>query len=360
MSKIKPHSPKAKAVVTCSAQLVELGGQAPSEIRLLPDGKFRAKDGRPAELSCWVMNNQCAVAILSAAGKQADAYVIDYDHQTLNARANGQPAPAAGWYRNLEWRPGDGLFATDVEWTAAAKQMIENKEYRYISPVMAYDRQSGEIIAVTMAALVNHPALDGLNDLAAAHFDYLLNDETTTMDKDDLIAALCYLLNLPVTSTPTEISNELDKVKAIITGSDGKTEGLAAYLAKQHTALAANPDPAKYVPLSVVHELQTQFAALSAKLQGNELEKLIAINEAKLPTPGLKEWAKTLSMDALSAYLQNAVPVAALGGMQSGGKEPGGGETAALSVEEKAICKRMGQSEKDYLAYKQQLAEGAS
>lgn len=341
--------------IALSAQLVELGSTAPSEIKLLPAGCFRAKDGRPANLPGWVMDDRSASALLGAMQRQADASVIDYEHQTLNALSNGKPAPAAGWYAELDWRPGDGLYAVGVEWTPAARQMIENREYRYISPVISYDKTTGAVTGLPMAALVNYPALDGLNDLAAAHFNFFYTDKT--MDKDDLITAICYLLNLPLTSTAEEIGGELDKVKALI----GSGDGLRAFLTAQAgevAALAGNPDPTQFVPLAALIEMQAQLAALSSQVSGAEIERLIADNPAKLPTPGMQAWARDLSVVQLRSYLDTAVAVVALKGMQSGGKAPldDGPDTVALSAAEMEVAAALGVPHEAFLAHKLKMA----
>ncbi len=101
---------------------------------------------------------------------RADDFVIDYEHQTIQASKNGQPAPAAGWFKRLEWREGQGLFAVDVRWTARAAAMIVAREYRYISPVFGFDPTTGEVQSLQSAAITNNPALDGLTDIAAAKY----------------------------------------------------------------------------------------------------------------------------------------------------------------------------------------------
>lgn len=101
--------------------------------------------------------------------------VIDYEHQTLNSAENGQPAPAAAWFKGkaLVWREGFGLFATQVNWTGNAASMIAAKEYRYLSPVFSYNKQTGEVLELHHVGLTNFPALDGMSSLpalAAARF----------------------------------------------------------------------------------------------------------------------------------------------------------------------------------------------
>lgn len=159
------------ATLTATGEPLELPpGKAPSSFRLMPAGRFKAKDGRPAGLQGWNLTDSLAWQIIAKAQRQQDRFLIDYDHATL--AENGTRAPAAGWFTGLEWRPGDGIYAVGVEWTAAALAAIASREYRYISPVLTYDAKTGDVTGLLMAAIVNYPALDGLTDLAAAHFRF--------------------------------------------------------------------------------------------------------------------------------------------------------------------------------------------
>ena len=317
---------KQPSIIALSAQLIELGGTVPTEIKLLPAGKFRAKDGRPQGLPSWVMNDASANALLSASTDQADKYLIDYDHQTLHSKANGQQAPAAGWFAELAWRPDDGLYAIDVEWTAAASAAIEAKEYRYISPVLRYNPTTGEVTGLLMAALVNYPALDGLNDLAAAHFNLLAIENH---EMEELQEKLRECLNLPVSTTTAELSLELDKIKALIS-PNGLTQGLAAYLSEQTDEITAlsnqEPDPEKFVPVEALAVLQTELAELSAVVKAENINQLInpALADGRL-LPGQKDWALALgesNLESLAAYLETAQPITALAGTQTGGIAP--------------------------------------
>lgn len=331
-------SKKLASTIALSAQLIELGGTAPAEIKLLPAGKFRAKDGRPQGLSGWIMNDASANALLSASTDQADKYLIDYDHQTLHSKTNGQQAPAAGWFAQLAWRPNDGLYAVDVEWTAAATASIEAKEYRYISPVLRYNSSTGEVTGLLMAALVNYPALDGLTDLAAAHFDVSL--QGSIMDQDELLERLRYMLNLPTLATLEEILAELDKLKTVISTPEGTTAGLSAFIARQAESVADLtahvPDPALFVPVTVMASLQAELAALSVIVNTDNINKLIApaLADGRL-LPAQKAWAESLGktdMSALSTYLATAQPIAALAGTQTGGKAPDAHAVASYSA----------------------------
>lgn len=89
-----------------------------------------------------------------------------YEHtQEFPEVAQGQPIPAAGWLKRLEDKPdSDGVVWGWAELTAKARQMISDKEYRYISPAfdfMGSDRRSGKSIGAELLsiALTNRPFL---------------------------------------------------------------------------------------------------------------------------------------------------------------------------------------------------------
>ena len=193
---------------------------AANEIQLSPIGKFRATDGRPHDVPHWFIDAALAAQIIAEFEARANRAVVDYEHQTLLAAQNGQPAPAAGWFGKLEWRES-GLYDVDVEWTERATQMIEGGEYKYISPVFAYDRKTGKVKRLLHAALTNNPALDGMDAVAASQFQFL-NVEKLNMN--ELLEQLRWLLNMPV------------------------------------TASANHPDPARFVPIAVMKSLQDEVA----------------------------------------------------------------------------------------------------
>lgn len=147
------------------ATLAQEIGAASPEIRLIPSGVFRAIDGRPVGLSGWKINTKIALKIIADTAARDDL-VIDFEHQTVLSKQNGQPNPAAGWFKRLVWRDGEGLFAVDVKWTEKAKAMIAAREYRFISPVFTYNGVTGEVENLLCAALTNDPGLTRLTDLS--------------------------------------------------------------------------------------------------------------------------------------------------------------------------------------------------
>ena len=114
------------------AILKEMTG-APAEFQVLPEGKIEIEGMDPAFL-----DEAAAGGVIAAFKARGNDMVIDYEHQTLD---DGQ-APAAGWIKNPIWKGAEGLWAA-VEWTKKAKEYLENREYRYFSPVMLVGAKDG-------------------------------------------------------------------------------------------------------------------------------------------------------------------------------------------------------------------------
>lgn len=313
-----------------AALVLEL--KAGAEVQMLPAGTFRATDGRPAEVPAWKMDARIAANVIRKARLRASRLVIDFEHQSLMVAANGQPAPAAGWFKTLLWREGAGLFATDIEWTARAKQMIEAGEYRYLSPVFSYDAETGEVLEMLMAAVTNVPALDGMAELAlraAAKFD--LNHED---DMNDTLKKLLAGLGIAETATEADALGAIAALKEKAGRTDALTTEVAALKAQ-------TPDPARYVPVAAMKELQTQVTALTAATNQRDLDELIAkaLADAKL-LPAQEKWARDLgktNIAALKDYVASAQAIPALMGTQSGGRGPGaaaGGDIVAAAKAE--------------------------
>lgn len=103
---------------------------SPKEIHIVPIGEWKERGFRISKEDCDdIVRNFESFGI---------KLVIDYEHQSLNTQWNGQPAPAAGWIGKLELRE-KGVYATEVEWTDEAVELIKSKKYGYISPVIVFD-----------------------------------------------------------------------------------------------------------------------------------------------------------------------------------------------------------------------------
>ncbi|MGC8341844.1 phage protease [Pantoea ananatis] len=308
-----------------------------NEIQLLPAGRFRAQDGRPEDCpEGWYIDADIAAMLIAAADARATPYVLDYEHQTLRAAKNGQPAPASGWFKTLEWRDGEGLFATGVDWTAAAASHIEAREYRFISPVFLYDKE-GRVTSLINAALTNTPALDDMDEvmLAAASLIAATTNEDSMMD--ELLEQLRWFLGLPLSATKDDILAELKKLQLKI--QDGDSAAAASgidFINNLESSVAAltaqveNPDPARFVTVEVMNEAINQARASGeeqiAQLTLRQSDELItaALSDGRL-LPAQKAWATALAKsdpDKLREFVEKQPKVAALSRTQTLGQPP--------------------------------------
>lgn len=327
---------KSQARAQVAALTVELDSEHPDEIQLLPDGIFRARDGRPESLSGWRLTAARAQTIQADARARKTPYVIDYEHQTLRTEANGQPAPAAGWFRELDYRPGEGLFA-HAEWTDRARQMIAAKEYRFISPVFGYNAETGDVLALHSAALTNTPALDGMREVyarAAATLGY--SDTTQEADMPDAVKTA---LGLPEDADESAVVQAVEALKAKASEAEAKIAALK------------EPDPAQFVSTQVVEALKAEVAELRAKDRAREIEDVIqaALNDKRGPLllPAQLDWARKLgaaNIEALREYVKTAVPVVPRGEIAKGTAPDSDDDPVAIAA---AAQKLVAEAEKE-------------
>ncbi|HEN3402726.1 TPA: phage protease [Yersinia enterocolitica] len=347
-----------------AALAIEITKATHGTIQLFPAGEFRAVDGRPEECDHWVMNAEIAQRLIDAANARSTPYVIDYEHQTLKAAKNGQPAPASGWFKTLEWREGEGLYATGVNWTDAAAAMILKDEYLFISPVFSYNK-SGHVVQILHAALTNTPALDDMDAVMLAAASVLAINSTSegNAGMDELLEQLRWMLNLPLSATQEEVSAELMKLINRLSNNEGTAAAsvnLLQMLDQHDTQIAAltaqldTPDPVKWVSVDVMHqavsEAVTQAQANMAALASQQCDGLItaALSDGRL-LPAQKAWAESLAKanpDSLKSFLDKAPKIAALTQTQTRGKPPAGSPSAAHEEDDgevdTAICSLLG------------------
>ncbi len=275
---------------------------------LLPAGEVKCRDGRGP-----FVND--ALAILKAFADWGMPVDVDYHHQSLSAEGKNGLVPSAGSVVELDNRDGEiwGRF----EWTEAATEAIAAKEAKFVSPVFDYDK-TNRITQLVSVGLTNLPNLY-LTPLSA--------NSLGGKAMDDLIQQLCYMLNLPVTSTPEEIKTHLQRLMDSLGNADD-TGAAMGQLGKSlrldgakwpAIAQAANAllIPGKMVPVEefdrVSHELQTlKNAALEAEVQR---EIAIAKTAGKL-SPSMEAWGANYARNDLQGFKQwaaNALPVIASG-----------------------------------------------
>lgn len=360
--------------------------QASADVHLLPMGEFVGRDGRPGKGLTWKLSDAQGRALAARLTERHSSvqFNLDYEHQAMLSETNGQPAPAAGWASTFEWRNGDGLYALNVQWTAKARQMIEAAEYKYISPVIAYDNKTGEVLGVLNAALVNIPNLD-LNPVAQERVARLNASFSTQPEQsmNEVLKALLKALGLPETDATTAeqavsavatlkaataelrkaagvaetvaVADAVAVVAALKAGAD-KVAGLTTEVAALKAGGAGEPDPTKYVSLKAFTDLHSEVSALRAGSVDREVDELIAAARAEGKCSPVVEtvWRGIGKADIaqLKALIDKTPANPALAGLsQTAGKQLDKPDANATpTADELAMCKNMGMTIEQFRA----------
>tara|TARA_R110002051_G_scaffold183589_1_gene253125 strand:- start:16345 stop:17589 length:1245 start_codon:yes stop_codon:yes gene_type:complete len=337
---------------------------------VFPEGETRSGDGsgRPTECAAWRLDASNGYPLADLLNARPTDMVIDYEHQTLHAQSNGQPAPAAGWLTagQFEYVVGVGLCNRAPSWTTKATQAIAGREYRYKSPVIAYD-SDGYVTNVMNVAITNQPALLTLDELTALSAKFATQpNQKQDKQMTPLLAYIIKALGLPESTTEdaavTALSAQVDDFKTKATDAKidiDEAKPLAALSSVFAGANNAEPDPAKYVPVETMTQTVAALNAQITTLQSNQVDPNDALLTAALSDgrllPAQEAWAKSYAKSdpaGFKAYLDNAPVIAALNAKQTDGKpDPvAGDKITALSAEQKEVADGMGISHADMIA----------
>lgn len=147
-------------------------------VQLSPIGSFQGsdRDGNP------IPENLTEESLSALAEKlnQGDEILADIDHASTRV-GNNRDSSAVGWFSKFFVQPLKGLFAT-LRLTKRGKELVENREYRYLSPTFMLN-ENGEPIDLHSASFTNIPAFKGyINPILNNEANEILNKEIISMD----------------------------------------------------------------------------------------------------------------------------------------------------------------------------------
>ena len=141
----------------------KIGEAPPKEFCILPKGKLSSVDGLDL-----IVDDESMSSIMQAFKDHGIDFEVDWEHASeapASEVAKGG-APAAAWGR-LDAR-SDGIWLTDIRWVPPADEQVRTGGYRWWSPVVNYEKETGRVVVLRSAGLTNLPALDNLTPLMAA------------------------------------------------------------------------------------------------------------------------------------------------------------------------------------------------
>ncbi|MBH0026283.1 phage protease [Pseudoalteromonas sp. SWN29] len=352
----------------------EINAQGISErVMVMPDGYFNSHDGRPFDVpaNAWLLDQAAFELLKSTASTRTNDYHFDYEHQTLHAEENGKPAPASGWFNpsDLEYVPGEGLYALNVRWTPSARAHLKNDEYRFISPVFHYDKQTGRPTKLRHFALTNDPAVDGMDKVAVLKTSktHVNNGENTMNAAQKLLSLLGIAVDgdnvtdadyTQATTALTALKAKADEADTLTNQLSNANDVVAALKANNSTEV----NLAKYVPVETYNALHTEMVALKSTSDNQTVEqeinkakqdgRVIASEEEYLTSLGNQQGIATLK-----AVLDARSPIASLTAQQTtNAPKPAQNKEglAALTADEKYAADQLGLSHTAYAKAKQE------
>jgi phage I-like protein len=318
----------------CLALPAVADGNVPEWVELIPAGiQVKGLDGRE-----WINDKpQDILNHFNALKQSGRELVFDFEHSTELKAPKGDKAPASGWGVEMQQRE-DGSIWAKVNWNEEGSKAIAAKEYRYLSPVLIYEKNTRRIVGIQSVALTNKANLL----VTALNSQDFSPPETPTMDIKQLLA----LLGLPETAT-------LDEALAAIKALQSEKEA-----AMNH---ASHPPLDKFVPRADYDTALNQAQAATAKLaeiqkQSRDAEIETAINQALAAgkiTPATKDYhvancQQDGGLARFKAFVATAPEIAAPSGLD--GRKPAEQQTA-LNHETQTIANLFGNSVEDLKKY---------
>lgn len=149
------------------------GDEAPDKIQLFRVGTFHHDEYGPLKITPAVLEEMVENFKNDVRGIDL---AVDYKHESEDK--------AAAWIKDVFLNDEKtGMFAR-VQWTPAGRQVVEDKEFRYISPDFGFKSQDKETLkwfgpTLNGAALTNRPFIKRMNPVVQ------LSEGAATFDEDD-------------------------------------------------------------------------------------------------------------------------------------------------------------------------------
>ena len=309
------------------AAAIELSarGEAPEWIQLFPKGpelKTVSYDERS-----WRLSDPAAVA--AASTQDGLDLPIDWEHAQAIKAPKGERVETAGWIKAIAVR--DGVLTGRVEWTAAGRESVESREYRYFSPYFLAAKATGEVWRIQHGGLVKTPAFT-MPALASAGGRQGQEREETMLKK------ILELLGLAADAT------EEQAAAAIATLQSGLEQAKAA---------AEAPSLEKFVPradyeaaLARASAAEGKLAEQAASALDEEIKReLDAAQEAGKITPASRAYheAQCKTEGGLERFKQFAAAAREIAGASGlSGSPPSGGASGSASAAERAVARAFG------------------
>ena len=270
-------------------------------VQLSPIGSFQGsdRDGNP------IPENLTEESLSALADKlnQGDEILADIDHASTRV-GNNRDSSAVGWFSKFFVQPLKGLFAT-LRLTKRGKELVENREYRYLSPTFMLN-ENGEPIDLHSASFTNIPAFKGyINPILNSESNEILNKEIISMDmtKEELREMITSIISEMKEAEKTEeikeeikeevIENECsDEMKEVVANEE-TTEEISEE--KTEEVVEEKTETTNEVPVEETEKVEEK----------EEVIKIESLNSAPMIKDVEPEWKKLKGKEFLDWASKN-------------------------------------------------------
>ena len=258
------------------------------DVMIAPVGQFIGsdKEGNPVEQNFTEESLETIANDLNESGREI---LLDKDHNSAKDGLN-RDTQSLGWFSKFIVKPLKGLFAA-LKLTKTGRELIENREYRHVSPVFRLG-ENGEPAMLVSVAATNTPAIDVPENV-------ILNskpNEETEMTKEEIIELVKNTFADFTKKETTEevVENNCSKTETKNEEPETTIEEVKEEIKEDAAEAAVKEEPEKTE--EEIKEEVKEDAAEAAIKEEPEVIKEEALNQApttNIPSPD-PEW-KTLS-----------------------------------------------------------------
>lgn len=270
--------------IDCRGSFGEIGKAAPSRVLIVQEGKIASSRGE------FIVDAAGAAMAVAEFKKKGNDLIWDLEHQSLGgefATADGV-ADAIAWIHDLEYVPGEGLWAHVHQWDDEWANRIVAKRYKYFSPTVLVRTSDRKMIGLDSVGMTHRPAIphspvlvnkdgeqsmDFIKELAAA-LGMSADDPNAVMQ-----AALAKLKgggDEPAEEVPNSV------IKALTLKDGAKPEEVVAEIEKIKNAATAKPDEGDVLALrDKLTALQGQVDADKKRRQVEDAVRIVNAEKHK-------------------------------------------------------------------------------
>lgn len=312
-------------------------GTAPEWIELIPAGfDVQGRDGR-----AWI--NPDPEGVVAATTARSLPLPLDWEHATETRAPQGLDAPAAGWIEEVAQREGGSIWGR-VDWTLRGRAMVEAKEYRFVSPVFAYDKVTGVIRRLISVGLTNTPNL--LLTALNRHSDDEGTDQPNREQEQPLSIAqrLAPVLGLAANATDDQIVSAVTEAKAA-----NRSVDLSSYAPRADLDAAVNRANAAEAALKAKTDEDHARAIDAALAAAQDAGKIIPASVDDYRAMCTAEGG----LDRFNNLVKTMPVIAGAAESRASNKAESANTGSELTDEERAVCRALGQDEATFKSNQQ-------